>query len=132
MYELQSGQSGVHSHDWEDQSVSLYQKNGQRDKRDSTISCPKRSTNVIDNRTYADSKVESYLGGFIAGPIRLNPPPDVKRDGDDQIDTWRQSVASVQDQIKAVESNPFHSFNAGKLCSAARKTIADRPDLCDG
>lgn len=75
--------------------------------------------------TYADSKVESYLGGFIAGPIRSNPP-DVRRDGDDQVDTWRQSVARVQDQIKAVENNPFHSFNAGKSSlNLARTDLAD-------
>ncbi|KIW04635.1 uncharacterized protein PV09_04381 [Verruconis gallopava] len=65
--------------------------------------------------SYADSKVESYLGGFIAGPVRADPPVDTRRDGDSQVDTWRQSVARVRDQINLVESNPFHNFHANDL-----------------
>jgi hypothetical protein len=75
--------------------------------------------NMCCSSTYADSKVESYLGGFIAGPVRAKPKPvDNTQHGGDHVDTWRQSVARVQDQIKFVESNPFHSFHAGKLSTS--------------
>lgn len=81
------------------------------------MDCFSRGSVLISfsNSTYADSKVESYLGGFIAGPIKVSQSVDVRRDGDDQIDTWRDSVASVQNQIKAVEATQFHTFSAGTL-----------------
>jgi hypothetical protein len=78
--------------------------------------------NLCRFSTYADSKVESYLGGFVVGPSKVAPTvtkagPIIHnvRGEEHHVNTWHPSVAPVQNQLKFVESNSFHRFHAGKL-----------------